>query len=103
MSQGLLNVVDVEATCWEGEPPPWRREARQVSEIIEIGLTVVDLAAGRRLARHKILVRPERSAVSEFCTELTGLTRAEVDSGVSFASACQFLVTEHDSAQRPWA
>ncbi|MFE2626194.1 DNA polymerase III, partial [Streptomyces caelestis] len=34
----LLNVVDVEATCWEGQPPPG-----QVSEIIEIGLTVVDL------------------------------------------------------------
>ncbi|NEE10677.1 DNA polymerase III, partial [Streptomyces sp. SID7499] len=28
----LLNVVDVEATCWEGQPPPG-----QVSEIIEIG------------------------------------------------------------------
>lgn len=35
----LLNVVDVEATCWEDRPPP-----DAVSEIIEIGLTVVDLA-----------------------------------------------------------
>ena len=26
-------VVDVEATCWEGDPPPG-----QISEIIEIGL-----------------------------------------------------------------
>jgi inhibitor of KinA sporulation pathway (predicted exonuclease) len=33
----LLNVIDVEATCWAGEPPPG-----QVSEIIEIGLAVVD-------------------------------------------------------------
>jgi inhibitor of KinA sporulation pathway (predicted exonuclease) len=83
-NQELLNVVDVEATCWAGEPPDWLGGAKQASEVIEIGLTVVDLAAGQRLARHKILVRPQRSAVSDFCTELTGLTQAEVDSGVSF-------------------
>ncbi|KUP97799.1 3'-5' exonuclease [Thermobifida cellulosilytica] len=97
-STELLNVVDVEATCWEGRPPPG-----QVSEIIEIGLTVVDLAAGRRLERHRILVRPARSTVSAFCTELTGLTQEEVDTGVSFADACRLLAAEHRAAERPWA
>ncbi|WP_101789798.1 3'-5' exonuclease [Nonomuraea indica] len=96
-SGDLLNVVDVEATCWKGTPPPGA-----VSEIIEIGLTVVDLRAGERLARHRILVRPERSAVSAFCTELTGLTQAEVDTGVSFAQACRTLAAEHRAGARPW-
>ncbi|GAA3003223.1 3'-5' exonuclease [Kitasatospora albolonga] len=94
----LLNVVDVEATCWDGQPPPGA-----VSEIIEIGLTVVDLAARRRVARHRILVRPARSAVSAFCTELTGLTQAEVMRGVEFAEACRLLAAEHLSGQRVWA
>lgn len=94
----LLNVVDVEATCWAGRTP-----ADAVSEIIEIGLTVVDLTAGERLAKHRIVVRPQRSRVSEFCTELTGLTQAEVDTGVDFAAACRLLVTEHDARDRPWA
>ncbi|WP_433685764.1 hypothetical protein [Nocardia sp. CA-119907] len=49
--------------------------------MIEIGLTVVDLSARERIAKHRILVRPERSSVSPFCAELTGLTQAEVDSG----------------------
>lgn len=31
-------VVDIEATCWEGNPPPG-----QTSEIIEIGLCVLDV------------------------------------------------------------
>ena len=31
-------VIDVEATCWEGNPPPG-----QTSEIIEIGLCVLDV------------------------------------------------------------
>lgn len=94
----LLNVVDVEATCWADGPPPG-----QVSEIIEIGLAVIDLAAGQRIGRHRILVRPERSSVSAFCTRLTGLTQAEVDTGVSFAAACQLLAAEHQSRSRPWA
>ncbi|MFF5143095.1 exonuclease domain-containing protein [Streptomyces sp. NPDC013157] len=95
---GLVNVVDVEATCWAGAPPPG-----EVSEIIEVGLTVVDLAAGERLARHRILVRPARSTVSEFCTELTGLTQPEVDRGVTFAEACRLLAAEHGAGARPWA
>ncbi|MET8980216.1 3'-5' exonuclease [Streptomyces sp. NPDC004539] len=94
----LLNVVDVEATCWPGSPPPGK-----VSEIIEVGLTVVDLAARERVARHRILVRPARSEVSEFCTELTGLTQREVDGGVTFAEACRRLAAEHHAGSRPWA
>lgn len=94
----LLNVVDVEATCWEGEPPPG-----EVSEIIEVGLTTVDLASRERTGRHRVLVRPACSVVSGFCTELTGLTRAEVDTGVSFARACELLAEEYHAATRPWA
>lgn len=96
--RNLLNVVDVEATCWQGPPPPGA-----VNEIIEIGLTVVDLDARVRLAKHRILVRPERSQVSAFCTELTGLTQAEVDTGVAFAEACRLLVDEHRADSRSWA
>ncbi|WP_042382967.1 3'-5' exonuclease [Streptacidiphilus melanogenes] len=94
----LLNVVDVEATCWDGEPPPG-----EVNEIIEIGLTVVDLVRGERLAKHRLLVRPERSRVSAFCTELTGLTQEEVDGGLSFAEACRWLAKEQAAGARPWA
>ncbi|WP_447005409.1 exonuclease domain-containing protein [Saccharothrix isguenensis] len=94
----LVNVVDVEATCWDGEPPPG-----QVHEIIEVGLTTVDLAAGERVGKHRVVVRPQRSAVSPFCTELTGLTQAEVDTGVTFAEACRLLEVEHEAGVRPWA
>jgi inhibitor of KinA sporulation pathway (predicted exonuclease) len=96
--ENILNVVDVEATCWEGQPPPG-----QVSEIIEIGLTVVDLGSGSRIAKERVLVRPARSRVSEFCTTLTGLTQDEVDPGISFGSACQLLASSHHTGIRPWA
>ncbi|MFW5417241.1 exonuclease domain-containing protein [Nocardiopsis sp. CNT-189] len=98
MKRRLLNVVDVEATCWEGSPPPG-----QVSEIIEIGLAVVDLKAGERVSRHRITVRPARSSVSAFCTELTGITPAEAESGADFAEACRILAAEHRAGALPWA
>jgi inhibitor of KinA sporulation pathway (predicted exonuclease) len=94
----LLNVVDVEATCWEGDPPPGEQ-----SEIIEIGLAVVDLDAGERLHKHQIVVRPARSTVSTYCTDLTGLTQAEVEDGASFADACALLVMEYQARTLPWA
>lgn len=94
----LLNVVDVEATCWEGQPPPG-----ESNEIIEIGLTVVDLRARERVAKHRLLVRPARSTVSRFCTELTGLTQSEVDGGLSFAEACRALAARHRTGLLPWA
>ncbi|MBG6134323.1 3'-5' exonuclease [Longispora fulva] len=97
MSEQLVNVIDVEATCWSGQPP-----AGQVSQIIEIGLCVVDLAARERVANRGILVRPTRSTVSAFCTELTSLTQVDVDSGMTFAEACTALVGEEDSANRVW-
>ncbi|MFJ1967694.1 exonuclease domain-containing protein [Streptomyces sp. NPDC087903] len=97
-TERLLNVVDVEATCWPGSPPP-----DQTSEIIEIGMTVVDLAARERVARHRMLVRPARSRVSAFCTELTGLTQHEVEQGLSFTEACRLLAAGHDAGIRPWA
>ncbi|RDI67987.1 3'-5' exonuclease [Nocardia pseudobrasiliensis] len=98
MNERYLNVVDVEATCWEGPNPPG-----QPSEIIEIGLCVVDSATWERVERHSILVRPARSSVSEFCTRLTTLTQEQVDTGLEFAEACELLRSEYRSDSRPWA
>ncbi|WBB62250.1 exonuclease domain-containing protein [Streptomyces sp. WMMC500] len=91
-------VVDVEATCWEGEPP-----AGMAPEIIEIGLCELDVPTGERVSRRSVLVRPERSEVSAFCTRLTTLTPEQVAAGVPFAEACALLRREYGSRQRVWA
>ncbi|MFI5729130.1 exonuclease domain-containing protein [Kribbella sp. NPDC051587] len=93
----LLNVIDLEATCWEGEPPPGMD-----NEIIEIGLTTIDIDSWQRVEKHQILVRPERSEISPFCTELTGLTAASVSGGVSFDDACALLISQYGAAERAW-
>ena len=91
-------VVDVEATCWRGKPP----EGEQ-SEIIEIGICLLDVANGEITANKGILVRPSRSTVSAFCTELTTLTQEQVDTGISFTEACNMLREKYLSKDRVWA
>lgn len=91
-------IVDVEATCWEGPPPP-----DEENEIIEIGVCLLDLGDGERLDKTSLLIRPERSRVSAFCTSLTTLTQEQVDGGTSFAEACQTLIDRFDAQQRLWA
>jgi len=94
-----INVVDVESTCWkEAERPDG-----QVSEIIEIGICVLDRQSWAIEDKRSILIRPEQSTVSAFCTELTTLTPAMVQNGVTFAEACQILRTAYKSRRRLWA
>src|SRR5512142_1044102 len=91
-------VVDLEATCWEGDPPPGQEQ-----EIIEIGVCALDIATGKRSGKRSILVRPEHSTVSPFCTQLTTLTQEQVEQGVSFAEAVETLRREYRPAERTWA
>jgi len=91
-------IIDLEATCWRDEPP-----AGESSEIIEIGLCVLDLKTLERTHKRSLLIRPERSKVSRFCTELTTLTQADVDAGMTLAEACKILQDTYLSRRRTWA
>jgi inhibitor of KinA sporulation pathway (predicted exonuclease) len=91
-------VIDLESTCWEGHPPPG-----QVSEIIEIGICAVAVASLERIEKRSILVRPVRSEVSAFCTQLTTLTAGHLKDAGSLADAARILKTEFRSQERLWA
>lgn len=66
--------VDVELTCWDGPSP-----AGEQSDVIAIG--IVDLKTDDlKIRREKMyFVRPLVSAISPFCTMLTGITPKEAD------------------------
>jgi inhibitor of KinA sporulation pathway (predicted exonuclease) len=92
-------VVDLEATCWEGDPPPG-----EVSDIIEIGLAVVNLRDLVVTASESFLLKPPRSTVSEFCTKLTTITQAMLDdSGGQLTDAVAQLRRKYKSSERTWA
>ena len=98
LSPRTVLVIDVEATCWEASPPP-----EQQAEIIEIGYALLDVPRREVREGGSLLVRPQRSRVSAFCTDLTTLTQAQVEEGIPFEEACRFLVESLDSQAVTWA
>jgi inhibitor of KinA sporulation pathway (predicted exonuclease) len=93
-----LLVIDLESTCWEKAPPPG-----EVSDIIEIGVTELDLPSLKLVHSESIIAKPERSRVSEFCTKLNGHTAESVSKGHHIALAFDCLRAKFDSNHRPWA
>src|SRR5579885_2824908 len=90
-------VLDVESTCWE---PPEVQPRNEISEIIEIGIAVVNLKDLKIVENDSIIVKPQRSKVSKFCTKLTTLTQEYVDQGTTFQSAVAILRKNYDSENR---
>jgi inhibitor of KinA sporulation pathway (predicted exonuclease) len=92
-------IVDLEATCWDSRPP-----RGQESEIIEIGVCIMNAKTGKISKNEGILVKPQYSKVSPFCTELTTLTQNMLDSeGVMLEDAFDILRAEYDSEDLTWA
>ena len=91
-------VIDVESTCWDKKPPQG-----QVSEIVEIGVCILETASSKRTERESILVRPETSTVGPFCESLTGLTQDQVEKGIPFKDACSTLRKKFRTKNRVWA
>lgn len=92
-------VIDIESTCWSRFEIP----ADEVSEIIEIGLCLVDPASLQRHSKESLLVRPQRSRISPFCTELTAITPDMVSSSPPLAERIQLLRKEYQSEERMFA
>ena len=91
-------VIDLEATCWQGDTPPGEE-----SEIIEIGLCELDVATSEREEPRAILLQPQRSTLSPFCIQLTTLTPEMLSDGLTFTAACKLLENDYQSKNRTWA
>lgn len=92
-------VIDLEATCWNGKVP-----AGQVNEIIEIGICVLNTSTGEISKNEGILIKPERSKVSPFCTELTTITQDMLDAeGISYKDASAKLSANYNAHHYTWA
>ncbi len=90
-------VIDVESTCWE---PPEFQPANEISEIIEVGIAVVNIDSLKIEENESIIIRPQKSKVSKFCTKLTTLTQEYVDQGTTFQAAMEILRKNYDSQNR---
>lgn len=92
-------VVDLEATCWE----PREAQGDQPKEVIEIGVCRLKTKLWEITDKTSIIVRPKYSEITEFCTELTGLTWKDVKGGMQFKDACNKLFKKFGTSNRVWA
>lgn len=90
-------VIDVESTCWE---LPEKPAPGEFSEIIEVGLALVDTKKLVILDNASIIVKPSSSRISKFCTKLTSLTQEIVDEGISLEEACKTLQSKYKSSSK---
>ncbi len=92
-------VVDVESTCWEDKNPDGME-----SDIIEIGICLLDVGTGEITDNRGIMVIPERSDISTFCTELTTITPELIkQEGITFKEALKILKNDYLTQSRAWA
>jgi inhibitor of KinA sporulation pathway (predicted exonuclease) len=98
MEREKILVIDFEFTCWRGRPPKGMSQ-----EILEIGLAEVDLVNGKILNRDSIIIKPESSVVSKFCTKLTTITNEQVEkSGIILSDAFNLLNKKYDLQNICW-
>lgn len=91
-------VIDLEATCWKGTPPKG-----QQSDIIEIGIAEIDVASLEITRSEGILIQPSRSEISEFCTQLTSISKETLKGAPDFNSAINYIRNEYAPKYKPWA
>ncbi|XP_054912451.1 ERI1 exoribonuclease 2 [Poeciliopsis prolifica] len=71
-----LIVIDFESTCW-------REKNNYGQEIIEFPAVLLNTSSGEVESEFHTYVQPqEHPVLSEFCTELTGITQVQVEAGV---------------------
>lgn len=95
----LVNVIDVETTCWE---PASSKPEGMIQEIIEIGIAVVDTEDLKIMENHSIYVDPQKSTISAFCQALTRLSRYDVMGHPLFQHAVVELQDSFKSKERPF-
>lgn len=93
----LVNVIDVESTCWE---PPESRPKTEFSEIIEIGIAVVNTKDLVVLENATLCINPQYSKVSDFCTKLTSLSQKDLEGHLGFKETLEDFVKRFNPADR---
>jgi inhibitor of KinA sporulation pathway (predicted exonuclease) len=94
----VILIIDLEFTCWMGRPPKG-----MIQEIIEIGVSQIDLRTKEIEKVESILIKPEKSVVSSFCKKLTGISQRDVyNKGISLKEACEHLMAHYISKEIVW-
>lgn len=97
MKSNILNVLDLELSCYPDDKFP----AGEQKEIIEFGITTVDLSKLTILQSFSLPIIPTMSSISPYCTELTGWTEAKLKrQGMPFSEALRRIEKKYGGKNR---
>lgn len=102
MSNSLneLLITDLELTCVENKSG----DPNFVNEIIEIGICRLNLKTLEISKPEGILVKPLKSYLTPFCTNLTSITQEMLDQeGRTYNEAVTYIVQKYKSRETGWA
>jgi inhibitor of KinA sporulation pathway (predicted exonuclease) len=97
--QDRIIVVDTESTCYENDKFP----DGEKQEIIQVGYTFINPLTLELSDPFEIIIRPQRSRISEYCTNLTGLTWERVKSGIPYQDAMKYFMRTAGTRSCVWA
>lgn len=92
-------AIDVAVSAWK---EPKDQPAGQRNEIIEICAVPIILSDLIIQEPISFFIKPKTCKISQFCTDITTITQEDVNDGISFQSACEFLMKKLDSKTTPW-
>lgn len=90
-------VIDLEATCYEGEFPKEERP-----EIIQIGACLLDLDKKEITKKDSYIIHPYHSSISKYCETLTGITPERAKRGIRFDHARNRLAKNFGTKRKIW-
>lgn len=79
-------IIDLEATCWERGD-----KNRQPHEIIEIGAVILDENYNYLSKFTQFVKPPDNMVLTEYCTDLTTITQADINSAPPLSVAISKL------------
>lgn len=86
----IFLVLDIEQSCWNKNEQP----LDEIVEIIEFGWSLLNVETWQVGEPQSIVIKPQNSKISEYCTNLTGITRKEARSGIIWQHAAKYLIKE---------
>jgi len=89
----FCNVIDVESTCGSEV---------KTSEIIQIGICTINVNKLSIENSQRLYICPQKSKITSYCTQLTGISFADVENAPLFPCVMELLFEQYELSRRPW-
>jgi inhibitor of KinA sporulation pathway (predicted exonuclease) len=99
-SMSKILFVDIEMTC--GYDPDLVSDEVRESEIIEFGVVEVDTFELVVTRQASYFVKPKLGHITQYCTDLTGITQEDVDSGLSLEKTAKLIRNAFGTKSKVW-